>query len=145
MKTCVLATALVAVVLLAVGAPGCSRRIDPAPRGDAKQVVVWHALGSWSGRGSRQTESVTSDSGAMRVRWTAVNKDGGAPGGHFRVAAHSAISGRFLEQAVDHDGPGSGVGFVNQDPRVFYFVVESDRLDWTFSVEEAIAGTVTGR
>jgi hypothetical protein len=139
MKTCVLAAALL------IAASGCSRRVEPAQRNDPKQVVVWHSLGSWSGRGSRQTESVTSDSGAMRVRWTAVNKDGSAAGGHFRVAAHSAISGRFLEEAVDHNGPGSGVGFVNQDPRVFYFVVESDRLDWTFSVEEAIAGTVTGR
>jgi hypothetical protein len=140
MKTCGVAAAL-----LVLAASGCSRRVEPAQRTEAKQVVVWHALGSWSGRGSRQTESVTSDSGAMRVRWTAVNKEKGATGGHFRVAAHSAISGRFLEQAVDQDGPGSGVGFVNQDPRVFYFVVESDRLDWTFSVEEAIAGTVTGR
>src|SRR5262249_54031937 len=142
MKTRVLAAAL-----LVVAASGCSRRVEPAQGNDPKQVVVWHALGSWSGRGSRQTESVTSDSGAMRVRWraTAVKEDKNPEAGHFRVSAHSAISGRFLEQAVEHDGPGSGIGFVNQDPRVFYFVIESERLDWTFSVEEAIAGTVTDR
>ena len=37
-----------------------------------------------------------------------------------------------------------GVGFVNQDPHVFYLMVESDHLDWTLSAEEAVAGTATG-
>jgi len=46
---------------------------------------------------------------------------------------------------VDHAGAGSGLGYVNQNPNVFYLTVESDQLDWTLSVEEAIAGTVSGR
>ena len=60
------------------------------------------------------------------------------------MTAHSAISGRVLEQVVDHRGDGKGVGYVNQDPHVFYLMVESDHVDWTLSVEEAVAGTVTG-
>ena len=48
-----------------------------------------------------------------------------------------------LPYQVDHRGAGSGVGYVNQDPHVFYLMVESDRVDWTVSVEEAVAGTVT--
>jgi hypothetical protein len=46
---------------------------------------------------------------------------------------------------VDHAGAGSGVGYVNQNPNVVYLTVESDHLDWTLSVEEAFAGTVSGR
>jgi hypothetical protein len=58
------------------------------------------------------------------------------------VTAHSAISGRLLEQAVDHRGAGSGIAYVNQDPHVFYLMVESDHVDWTVAVDEAIAGTI---
>src|SRR5213594_2365399 len=97
---------------------GQARRAAETPQ----QVVAWRTIGSWSGRGNRQTESFTSDTGALRVRW-AVGPVGGT--GAFRVTAHSAIR------------------YVNQDPHVFYLMVESDRVDWTFSVEEAIAGTVT--
>jgi hypothetical protein len=34
--------------------------------------------------------------------------------------------------------------YVNQEPDVFYLLVESAHVDWTQSVEEAVAGTVTG-
>ena len=111
-----------------------------------QQVVAWRALGSWSGHGNKQTGSFTSESGALRVRWvtTAMARSPGTAGA-FRVTAHSAISGRLLEQVVDHAGAGSGLGYVNQNPNVFYLTVESDQLDWTLSVEEAIAGTISGR
>jgi hypothetical protein len=126
-----------AVGLMAGACGGQASRADEPP----KQVVVWRTLGSWSGHGNRQTESFTSDTGALRVRWSASHQEPGRAGA-FRVSAHSAISGRLLELVVDHRGAGSGVGFVNQDPHVFYLMVESDQVDWTFSVEEAVAGTV---
>src|SRR5438093_5143891 len=126
---------LFVVPILAVGLmnAGCGRQAqtnDQTPR----QVVVWRTVGSWSGHGNRQTESFTSDSGALRIRWATTHEE---PGGQaaFRVTAHSAISGRLLEQAVDQRGPGSGVAYVNQDPHVFYLLVESDHLDWTLSAE----------
>jgi len=135
-----------AVLILALAFSACSgeaRRRDPKP----EQALAWRTVGSWSGRGNRQTESFTSDTGALRVRWTTTVRgdDKSKRTGAFRVTAHSAISGRILEQAVDQHGAGSGVGYVNQDPHVFYLMVESDSLDWALSVEEAIAGTVTGR
>jgi len=74
----------------------------------------------------------------LRVHWTASGT------GAFRVSAHSAISGRLLEQVVDHRGPGSGIGYVNQDPHVFYLNIEADRGDWTISVDEGISGTISG-
>jgi hypothetical protein len=101
--------------------------------------VVWRPLGSWSGRGSLQTESFTSDTGALRVRWEASLPSGaGAPPPVFRLNAHSAISGRLLQPVVEQAGAGSGVGYVQQDPHVFYMVVESNQLNWRFTVEEAI-------
>jgi hypothetical protein len=112
----------------------------------AQQVVAWRAVGTWSGRGNKQTESFTSESGGLRVRWTATaGSEPPVAAGTFRVSAHSAISGRLLEQVVDHQGAGSGVGYVNQDPHVFYLMVESDHLEWTLSVEEAIAATISAR
>jgi hypothetical protein len=123
-------------------ASACRGQARPAAE-TPRQVVVWRVIGSWSGRGNRQTESFTSDTGTLRIRWATRNEDTGGAG-TFRVTAHSAISGRLLEQVVDHHGTGGGLGYVNQDPHVFYLMVESDRLDWTLSVEEAATGTVTG-
>lgn len=133
------------ILPLGLTAGGCRPAADQA-RPAPQQVVAWRAVGSWSGRGNTQTESFTSESGALRVRWTttAGNESPGTAGA-FRVTAHSAISGRLLEQVIDHRGAGSGIGYVNQDPHVFYLMVESADLGWTMSVEEGIAGTASGR
>jgi hypothetical protein len=133
------------ILILGLTAGACRPAADQPPP-VPQRVVAWRAVGSWSGHGNKQTESFTSESGALRVRWT-TTAGTRSPGraGAFRVTAHSAISGRLLEQVVDHAGAGSGVGYVNQDPHVFYLMVESDHLDWTLWVEEAFAGTVSGR
>lgn len=116
---------------LCVLLPGvaCRSRASEPPR-QTERTVVWRPLGSWSGHGNRQTESFTSDTGTLRVKWEAT--------GSFRLTAHSAISGRPLQQVVDHGGAGNGLGYVQQDPHVFYMVVEAGPIDWKFTVEEAI-------
>jgi hypothetical protein len=118
----------------------CGRQSSPA---DSKPEVFWRPLGSWSGRGNTQTPSFTSDSGSLRVRWqTRSETPGGTDeAGTFRLTAQSAISGRPIAVAVDARGAGQGMAYVNDDPHVFYMLVESANLDWSFSVEEAFAGT----
>ena len=118
----------------------CGPRADAKPQPAVKQSVLWRPLGSWSGRGSLQTESFTSETGALRVRWqtTPDKAEPAEPSGVFRLNAHSAISGRLLQPVVDQAGVGSGIGYVQQDPHVFYVVVESNQLNWTFTVEEAV-------
>lgn len=125
------------ILLAALLATGCGRHADPAAKSPGANVA-WHKLGSWSGQGSVQTASFTSDTGTLRVRWETTPRSGAPPGppGSFRLTAHSAISGRPLQQVVDHAGPGSGTGYVQQDPHVFYMVVEASQLNWTFTVEE---------
>ena len=137
---------LLVILVIGLTAGACRRPAADQAAPGRQQVVAWRAVGSWSGHGNKQTESFTSESGALRVRWT-TTAGSRSPGraGAFRVTAHSAISGRLLEQVVDYSGVGSGLGYVNQDPHVFYLMVESDHLDWTLTVEEAIAGTVPGR
>jgi hypothetical protein len=132
---CLLAVGLAAAAL----ASACGPRAEPKPQGDARGVA-WRPLGSWSGRGSRQTESFSSETGALRVRWQTMLPGADAPPapGLFRLNAHSAISGRLLQQVVEQAGAGSGVGYIQSEPRVFYVVVESNQLNWTFTVEEAI-------
>ncbi len=130
-----LAAGLVAAALAAA----CGPRTTPKPQ-NAARGVAWRPLGSWSGRGNLQTESFTSETGALRVRWetTQPKADATPPPGLFRLNAHSAISGRLLQQVVEQAGAGNGVGYVQQDPHVFYVVVESNQVSWTFTVEEAI-------
>jgi len=126
--------------LLAVfAAGGCRRQPAPPPK-PAEPTIAYHQLGSWSGHGNLQTESFTSDTGALRVRWetTAEPGDAASPAqGAFKINAHSAISGRLLQEVVDYAGAGNGVGYVQQDPHVFYVVVDAHHVNWKFTVEEA--------
>ena len=133
----------VIAALAAIAGSGSCRRQAPALKPALE--LIWHPVGSWSGRGNRQTESFTSDSGALRVRWQ-TKPIAGSPAvdGLFRLTAHSAISGRILQQVVDEHSAGSGVDYVSQDPHVFYMSVEAAALEWTFSVEEGIAAEAIG-
>jgi hypothetical protein len=122
--------------------PGC-RKEEVAAAKSAPQMI-WRAVGTWSGQGNRQTESFTSDTGALRVKWETTVAAGAPPAGAFRLTAHSAISGRILQQVVDEQGADAGTDYVSQDPHVFYMSVESAGLDWKFSVEEGIFGEIVG-
>ena len=131
-----LRSALVVVPLLAVPvlAGGCAA---PPARAEQVDVTAWRALGSWTGTGSRQTESFDVASGALRLRWEA--KATGAGAGHFRVWLHSAISGRPLQLVVDSPGAGSGTAHAADDPRVSYLMIDAEGVDWTATLDEAVA------
>ena len=125
---------LILVAAIAAGACG-NRAPDPKP---VERTVVWHQVGSWSGHGSRQTESFASDTGTLRVRWEATAAQPSARPTVFRLSARSAVSGRLLQQVVDRNGPGSGLDYVQQEPHVFYMDIESNEVNWRFTIEEAI-------
>jgi len=89
-----------AVVFLGV-ACGAPPQPSPAPASPAG-ATTWHPLGTWSGRGDRQTESFEVTTGALRLTWETRAASTGA--GTFRVALHSAISGRPLQTIVERQG-----------------------------------------
>jgi hypothetical protein len=127
-----------AAALVAAGASGCKRGTNP----QTKQLAVgWRPVGSWSGRGDTQTDSFNIESGTWRIKWETHNPTGPGPG-TFRVMVHSAVSGRPLALAVEHKGPGHDIAYVTEDPRLFHLVVESQGLDWSISVEEAVVGSI---
>jgi hypothetical protein len=117
---------------------GCSR--PPAKEVPREEAVVWKQLGAWSGRGNLQTESFVGLTGSLRMHWQTTNESPKGKGS-FRLILHSAISGRELQEPVDHDGVGEGTAYVAEDPRVFFLSAESSNLDWSFSVEEAVFGS----
>ncbi len=127
------------LVLSALLAGACAAKPDAsASAAAAEPLIIWRPIGTWSGHGNAQTESFTSETGSLRIRWETSDERPDSAGS-FRLIAHSAISGRPLEQVVEQRGAGSGTGYVGQDPRVFYLVVESTQLKWKFSVEEGFA------
>src|SRR5437870_5646102 len=91
-------SAFVGIAAMAVLCAAACRGSEP--KAAAAEVVAWRTIGSWSGRGNLQTESFTSDSGSLRVRWETRNESTRGAG-TFRVTARSAISGRPLEVPVD--------------------------------------------
>ena len=97
--------------------------------------VSWKRVGSWSGRGDRQTESFTSDTGGFRVRWETQNES--PPGsGRLKVTFRSGDSGREIIEAVDTKGVGHGIAEVGDRPRWYFLTIESANVDWTVTVEE---------
>jgi hypothetical protein len=104
----------------------------------APAVTTWRPLGTWEGRGDRQSDSFDVVTGAMRLRWqTSGGSD--AAEGRLRVSLYSAISGRPLQVIVDRTGPGSDTAYLEDEPRVSYLVIESDRVDWTLTLDEAVS------
>ena len=112
---------------------------SPQPVTDAQSVgETWNTVRSFSGDGDEQLESFTSDTGALRIDWEAVPKPDAATPGTLRVAIHSAISGRPLAVPIDRRGPGKGTAFVSEEPRVFFFEVQSKDLRWKLTVSERL-------
>jgi hypothetical protein len=108
------------------------------PRPEPRTVVVWRPIGSWSGRGEKQTETFTSDTGGFRVHWE-TTREAPAGGGRLRVVFRSGDSGREIIEAIDARGAGSGTEDVAAErPRWYYLTIESENVDWTVSVDERI-------
>ena len=105
----------------------------------AAATTLWHALGTWSGSGDRQTESFDVTTGSMRLRWEAVQEGLGA--NHFRVSLHSAISGRPLQTIVDTQEAGADTVDLATNPRVAYLLIESEQIRWRVTLQEAVAGS----
>jgi hypothetical protein len=121
-------------LLLAI--TGCRSR----PQSPARDVVVWHQVGSWSGRGNMQTETFTSDTGGFRVHWT-TKKESAQGAGTLKVIFRSGDSGREIIEAIDVHGIGSGSEEVAAErPRWYYLTIESANVDWTVAVDERIEG-----
>lgn len=114
-------------------ATGASAGRD-ASNAKPRTETVWEHLGKWSGKQSIQTESFTGLTGALRVKWEAK----GPPDGTFHLTIHSSISGRPLQVAVDQKGPGADTAYVNEDPRVFFAVIEAKNMEWAFTIDEAM-------
>jgi hypothetical protein len=123
-----------AALLLATGCRSETARPQPQP----EPVVIWKPVGAWSGRGDKQTETFTSDTGGFRVHWETA-KEAPAGGGRLRVVFRSGDSGREIIEAIDAHGAGEGTEEVAAErPRWYYITIESANVDWKVSVDERI-------
>jgi len=131
--------AFVAFVFVALTFAACRGVPDPPPV-RREQQVAWRPLGTWTGRGHKQTESFTSDTGTLRAHWKTTNPD--ASGAAFSLTIHSAISGRPLATIVEQSGAGGGTAYLYEEPRVFHAVIDAANVDWTVTIEEGVVGSV---
>ena len=127
------------VMALALSVAAC-RPASP-PKAESQAVRVgWRPVETFSGHGSTQTQSFEIGSGQWRIKWETKNEM--PPGtGTFQVTVNSAVSGRPLELAVDHRGVGHDIAYVNEDPRLFHLVIDSNNVDWSVAIEEAVVAS----
>jgi len=116
--------------------PACRAQQElPAVQQSAKPAS--RQLGSWKGTGST-TLGFVSESGSFRITWTTRNQDPALPGS-FELTLRSGISGRPLRVIAEHRGAGAGSEEFGDDPRIYEFLVESSRIEWSIAVEETFA------
>jgi hypothetical protein len=118
-----------------------SCRSAAPPQSQAPQVG-WRPITKFNGRGSMQTESFNIESTQWRIKWQTKNDSSQVAGpvpGAFQVMVHSAVSGRPMLEAVHQNGPGQGVAYVTEDPRLYHLVIESSGIEWSLIVDEAVA------
>jgi hypothetical protein len=119
---------------LAVVSAACGRAPDAE---QAAPAAAMRELGAWRGTGNT-TLGFVSESGSFRITWKAQNDDDQHPG-TFLLTLRSGISGRPMKVIADHQGAGGGSVDFGDDPRLYEFLVESSRIDWSISVQETFA------
>jgi hypothetical protein len=124
-----------ALIVLCLVATSCGRTVTPPD----EHVAVTRPVGSWQGRGN-STIGVNSDTGRFHIAWQARNEHP-AGSGTFRLAVHSAVSGRPIQLITDQRGEGSGSADVQDDPRPYNLMIESANLDWSVTVDEVVVAT----
>ena len=82
--------------------------------------------------------------GYLRVTWETKNESRSGAG-RFKVILGSAISGRQISTVVDARGPGRGAGYLNEESRSFYVIVESNDIDWKFRIDEGSLGEIESK
>ena len=70
--------------------------------------------------------------GRWRIKWVTTGT------GMFRMRVHSAASGRPLGVPVEQ----RGTSYVNEDPRLYHLVIESNDVEWSVAVEAEADGSV---
>lgn len=128
-----------AVLAVTVLTGACQdRSAPPAPVQTPAAEIEWREIGSWSGRGNRQTESFEVSPFAMRLRWQTTRET--SPGaGHLTVSLHSAVSGRWLQTIVDARGVASASVNVNDEQRWCHLVIEAQDVDWQMTLEQGFS------
>lgn len=128
-----------AIALIAVAVLAACRPSADAPK--AAPVAAYRQVASWEGTGNMTLGDVNSE-GHFRIRWKTRNEHPTGRG-TFTLTIRSGISGRPLQVAADHKGEGAGVVDFEDSPRVYDFLVESENVHWSFTVEDVIPVPVT--
>lgn len=134
------------------------------PPPQTEDITIWQPRGHWSGQSPLQTDPFISTTGLLRVTWqsrilgppsrpdnstaASARSDHSSPGNSsraeadtpatLRIVLHSDVSGRSLAPVVEHTGGGSGVKYISEDPRSFFFVIESNGVEWDIEVAEGL-------
>jgi hypothetical protein len=105
----------------------------------AERVAMTRPVGSWHGTGNR-TIGLVSDTGRFHIDWDARNEQPSGTG-TFRLAVHSAVSGRPIQVITEQRGEGRGSADFQDDPRPYNLMIESANVDWSISVDEVVVAT----
>jgi hypothetical protein len=121
---------ILAVVVAALSS--CTASTSESPH---RVVTASRPVGSWQGTGTKLVGDINSDTGRFHITWETGREQ--PPGqGTFKLTVRSAVSGRPLQVVVDRRGEGKGeVDFADLG-RIYDFLVESQNLEWSFSVTE---------
>ncbi|MGH9384280.1 MAG: hypothetical protein ACRD2N_08365 [Vicinamibacterales bacterium] len=120
------------VLIAALLSAACQASRDDSSR---RVVTASRPVGSWQGTGSQSVGDINSDTGRFHITWE-TRREQPTGQGTFKLTVRSAVSGRPLQVVVDHRGEGSGQADFADAGRIYDFLVDSNNLEWSFSVVE---------
>jgi hypothetical protein len=110
------------------GLPG--QQSDGAERTDA----TWRVVKSWSGNGTKETESFTVRGKEWRVSWRTQN-EASRGAGIFQIYVKNG-AGKLVSLAANKQKEGEDVSYVHSAPGEYYLTINSASFDWKVAVEE---------
>jgi hypothetical protein len=100
-----------------------------------QSATTWTPIASWSGEGTKETETFTITQREWRVTWTAKLSNPKMPVRVFSVAVYDAKTDVPVSQLMPGDKESAGESYVRGAGR-YYLKIASGNAAWTVRVEE---------
>jgi hypothetical protein len=98
------------------------------------QAATWTPIGSWTGEGTKETETFMVTAREWRVTWTAKKKNPTLPVRVFAIAVYNAANDTPVSSINPGDAEAAGESYVRGAGR-YYLKIAAGNAAWTVRAE----------
>lgn len=98
------------------------------------ESAPWRTVKSWTGSGTKETESFDTSSSEWRINWITSSEAAKSDFAIFQIYVYDA-NGKQISVAANAQRPGSDTSYVHTKGR-FYLKINSANCNWKIVVED---------